>query len=265
MAKIGGYLLGVAAVAFAGCSDPGGDTRSTYVLPSDYSEGALDSPIDAVLQAGGGYLAQEQAIYDYRKLCMEDAGFEFNDPRPSVDNLNESRFPRVASLSVDDARADGFRSLAIRSEGESQSQTSGSKEYFTTLQRCTEAAPAYQATQGEGYLALQNRFYEKLYAFEERYKADDDLAMINKEWRSCTSDAGYDSDNPTLFLEEHFPLDLASPVTEAELAAATAYASCLESLTYVEREAGVRWTRESEFVAENEQLISEMLAARYDK
>ena len=60
-------------------------------------------------------------------------------------------------------------------------------------------------------------------------------------------------------------LDPALPVTETERAAAVTYASCLDSVGYIKRETTLRMALEAKFVTENEQLISEMLAARYDK
>ncbi|CAB4365018.1 MAG: hypothetical protein F2772_05365 [Actinobacteria bacterium] len=256
---------GALAVALSGCSDTGDTHGSGGVLTSEYSNGYLGSPIDAVLQADEGYLAQEQAIYDFRKSCMTDAGFKFNASRPSLNNLNEDRSPRVTPLSLDNARSDGFRSLITPSADDSQTQTTESAEYFATLQRCTVASPAYHATQSDEYVALQKKFYEQLYDFEARYSAGADLAAINKDWRSCVSNAGYEGDTPAAVLERYNVIDPALPVTETERAAAVTYASCLDSVGYIMREATLRMALEAEFVTENEQLISEMLAARYDK
>jgi len=248
-------------IALPACSGTAG-TPGTSTFSTDYSSGYLGSPIDAVLQADGGYLAQEQAIYDFRKSCMQDAGFEFNAPRPSVENLFEDRSPRLKPLLIDDATSDGFRSLMTPSDEGTQPSVQ-SVEYEANLKSCTLAAPAFQAVQSEEYAAFRRKFFEKYYAFEARYKADKDVAALNKEWSSCASEAGYESDSPGEFLDKYSPSDSALPVTETERSAAIAYASCLKSVGYIEREAPIRRQREAAFVTENEELIHEMLAARY--
>ena len=243
-------------------------------VPTSREGSANFSLIDEALLFDGAYLQQEIQINESVRDCLKAAGFDY--PVPPPDGADLVNAPIVAEVSVEEAGRTGFRSLlgkhtdADTTDASDPYQTyvddltaSDLKAFESSNLSCVQDSIARVQKNAARYNEIRSTFELARGQFRERLLASEEISKLNKEWSACAQQSGLNFESPLKLLNDPGTIADGDSASSDEISMAVVYATCMESVAYVQRFVAVLHSAEKGFLEDQSQLIEEMRSTRY--